>query len=86
MQGTVTANNSDAYQAACLAGLGLIQVPALGVRRLVALGELVEVLPEHTGKPMPVSLLYANRRNLAKRVQALMEWLAQVLEPHLRDD
>jgi DNA-binding transcriptional LysR family regulator len=83
MRGRVSVNNSDAYQAACLAGLGLIQAPAVGVRALVEQGLLVEVLPQFTGEPMPVSLLVANRRHLAKRVRALMDWLAQTLEPYI---
>jgi DNA-binding transcriptional LysR family regulator len=67
-------NNSDAYEAACLAGLGLVQAPALGVRPLIEDGSLVEVLPSFVSAPMPVSLLYANRRHQPKRVQALMAW------------
>jgi DNA-binding transcriptional LysR family regulator len=83
MHGRVSVNNSDAYQTACLAGLGLIQAPAVGVRALVEQGLLVEVLSQFTGEPMPVSLLVANRRHLAKRVRALMDWLAQTLEPYV---
>ena len=83
MRGAVTVNNADAYQHACLAGLGLIQVPAAGVRQAIAQGLLVEVLPQFVGEPMPVSLLYAHRRSLSKRLQALMNWLAQVIAPQL---
>jgi DNA-binding transcriptional LysR family regulator len=83
MPGAITVNSSDAYQAACLAGLGMIQAPALGTLPLIAQGELVEVMPGFTAAPLPVSLLYPNRRHVAKRVQALMAWLAAVLEPQL---
>jgi len=83
MQGAVTVNNAEAYQAACLAGLGLIQAPAVGVQALIAEGRLVEVLPQLAPPSLPVSLLYANRRNLAKRVQVFMAWMAQILAPHL---
>ncbi len=85
MRGAVTVNSSDAYQAACLAGLGLIQAPSMGIgaKALVAQGLLVEVMPEFRPPPMPVSLLYPNRRHLAKRVQALMEWLAELITPRL---
>jgi DNA-binding transcriptional LysR family regulator len=76
-------NNAEAYEAACLAGLGLIQVPAVGVREHLADGRLVEVLPQLRPAPMPVSLLYAHRRNLSRRVQAFMAWIAEVLRPHL---
>lgn len=76
-------NNSEAYQAACLAGLGLIQAPESGLRAPLDDGRLVEVLPGFRAEPMPVSLLYANRRHLPKRVQAFMRWLDEVLRPHL---
>lgn len=79
MSGTITVNNSEAYQAACLAGLGLIQAPALGVRALIEAGKLVEVLPQYSAEPMPVTLLYANRRNLPKRVRVFMDWIAETL-------
>lgn len=83
MPGAVTVNNSEAYEAACVAGLGIIQAPEVGLVPLVAAGRLVEVLPDLRAAPMPVSLLYANRRHLPKRVQAFMNWVAQVMQPFL---
>src|SRR5690606_5927069 len=80
MQGSVTVNNADAYEAACLGGLGLIQVPRHGARGHLESGALVEVLPAFTAAPMPVSLLYAHRRHLPQRVRVFMEWLAGLLE------
>ena len=73
----------EAYEAACLAGLGLIQAPVLGLRPLIEQGLLEEVMPQATGEPMPVTLLYPHRRNLSKRVQAVLDWLAQTLGPSL---
>ncbi|WP_374510989.1 LysR family transcriptional regulator [Niveibacterium sp.] len=83
MQGTLTVNNSDAYQAACLAGFGLIQVPEPGVKPLLEAGALVEVLPEFRAAPMQVSILYGNRRHVSQRLQVFMTWLAEVMRPHL---
>ncbi len=83
MPGALTVNNSEAYQAACLAGLGITQVPAVGVQQLIAEGRLVEVLPQVVAEPMPVSLLYAHRRNLSKRVQVFMGWVADILAPYV---
>lgn len=74
-----------ADQAACLAGPGLIQAPAIGVRALIDAGELVKVLPQHPAEPMPVTLLYANRRNLPWRVRVFMDWVAGTLAPFLSD-
>ena len=83
MQGALTVNNAEAYMAGCLAGLGLIQVPHLGVVDLLARGDLVEVLPQLAAPPMPLTLMYANRRNLPRRVRTVMDWLAQVVAAHL---
>lgn len=83
VRSTIVVNGTDAYQAACLAGLGLIQAPVRGTQALVDAGLLVEVLPGHRAAPMPVSLLYPHRRQLAPRVQAILNWLAQVITPAL---
>jgi DNA-binding transcriptional LysR family regulator len=83
MPGALIVNNSEAYQAACLAGLGLIQAPASGVHGLIERGELVEVLPQHRAEPMPVTLLYPQRRHLSRRVRAFMDWVEETLAPHL---
>lgn len=83
MPAALTVNGTDAYQAAAIAGLGIIQAPTLGLRRLLDSGSLALVMPEWTAAPMLVSLLYANRRQLAPRVQAVMTWLSDVLKPYL---
>lgn len=84
--GIVTVNGTDAYQAACLAGLGLIQAPALGAAALLASGRLVEVMPAFTAPALPMSLVYAHRRPLAKRLEAFMDWLGGVLGDYLASD
>lgn len=84
MAGTLTVNNSEAYEAACLAGAGLVQVPVPGLSDLVSQGRLVEVLPQFQAPPLPVSLVYAHRRQLPQRVQVFMNWLSEVMRPHLR--
>ncbi|MGG7599454.1 LysR family transcriptional regulator [Pseudomonas sp. WC1] len=80
MAGVVTVNNAEAYSAACLAGLGLIQVPAVGVDEHLRAGELVSLLEPWQARAMPVSLLYARQRHVPRRVQAFMNWLAVLLE------
>lgn len=83
MPGVITVNGAEAYQESCLAGLGIIQAPGPGMRMLIAQGLLVEVAPELRAEPMPVWLLYAQRRNLSQRVQVFMSWIAELLKPHL---
>jgi DNA-binding transcriptional LysR family regulator len=83
MQGVLTVNSVEAYEEACLAGLGIIQAPQLRMMQLIGQGRLVEVLPHYHAEPMPVSLLYAQRRNLSARVQVFMDWLRNVMAPYL---
>jgi DNA-binding transcriptional LysR family regulator len=83
MRSLVTVNNSDAYTAACLAGLGIIQVPRWGKAHHVSTAALVEILPEFTCEPMPVSLLHPYARNVPKRVRLFMTWLTELLAPLL---
>jgi DNA-binding transcriptional LysR family regulator len=83
MQGPITVSSAGAYQAACLAGFGIIQAPAFGVQPLMDRGELVEVVPDLKAEPMPVSFVYAHRRNLSRRVQVFMTWVQEMLAPYL---
>jgi DNA-binding transcriptional LysR family regulator len=83
MPGAITVNSAEAYQESCIAGLGIIQAPGPGMRVLIEQGLLVEVAPELRAEPMPVWLLYAQRRNLSRRVQVFMTWIADLLKPHL---
>ncbi|NWF08828.1 LysR family transcriptional regulator [Pseudomonas salomonii] len=83
MAGRVTVSSTDAYQAACLGGLGIIQVPLLGVRELLASGELVSVLADYLAPPLDVSMLYAGQRHLPLRVRVFMEWLAATLQARI---
>ena len=60
----VTVNNAEACIACCLAGLGLIQIPAYDVRSHLEAGELIEVMPRFRPAPMPIALLYPHRQHL----------------------
>lgn len=83
MRSRVTVNNTDAYRAACVAGLGIMQAPMLGARELVYEGKLVEVLKDYRAPPIAVSMLYPHKRNLSKRVRIFMDWLDEVIRQHL---
>ncbi|MDV3440729.1 LysR family transcriptional regulator [Pseudomonas otitidis] len=82
MGGCLTVNSTDAYEGACLGGLGIIQAPRLGLAELLASGELVEVLPQLSAPPLPLNLLYAHRLQ-PRRVRAFMDWLDDLLAPHI---
>lgn len=79
VSGRVTVNNAESYIACCLAGLGLIQIPAYDVRDQLASGQLIEVMPDHRAAPMPVTILYPHRRHLSRRLKIFMDWLAELM-------
>lgn len=79
----VTVNSAESYIACCLAGLGVIQIPAFDVRHHLETGALREVLPGYRAEPMPMHLVYPHRRHLSHRVQLFTDWLVQLLTPKL---
>lgn len=83
MKGRVTVNNSDAYLASCLAGFGIVQIPMTGIKDHLKNKTLIEVLPQFKAEPMPVSLIYPHRRNLARRVQVFMDWVEKILKGYV---
>ncbi|MET1079072.1 MAG: LysR family transcriptional regulator [Pseudomonas sp.] len=83
MAGNVTVNNIDAYQGACLGGLGIIQAPRAGVHELLASGQLRSLMANFVPAPLPVNLLYAHRRHLPQRVRAFMQWLEELIAEEL---
>lgn len=84
MAGSVTVNNTEAYESACCAGLGLAQVPYEGVREFLARGELVSVLPDYVPAPMEVSLLFAPQQHVPERLRVFMQWLEELFKEHAR--
>lgn len=83
MGGRVTVNSAEASIACCLAGLGLLQIPAYDVAEHLAAGELVEVMPEHRADPMPVALLYPHRQHASRRLRVFVDWLEPLLRERL---
>ncbi|MDV3463481.1 LysR family transcriptional regulator [Stenotrophomonas sp. C960] len=79
----VIANNAESYIACCVAGMGLIQIPRFDVQYLLDRGELVEVMPDFRAAPMQVSLVYPNRRQRSRRLNAFIEWFEALMRPHL---
>ena len=80
MHSVVSVSSTEAYQAACVAGLGLIQAPRLGLEELLERGQVVEVLSKWRARPMPVNVVYAHNRHLSPRVRAFVDWVASVLQ------
>jgi DNA-binding transcriptional LysR family regulator len=83
MPGALHVNSAQTYEAAALAGLGLIQAPLLGISPYLENGTLIEVIPDFRRRALAVSLVVAHRSNLSRRVRAFMKWIEDVLTPYL---
>jgi DNA-binding transcriptional LysR family regulator len=83
LPGALHVNSAQTYEAAALAGLGLIQAPLLGIGRYLESGALVEIIPDFRRRALAVSLVVAHRSNLSRRVRAFMKWIENVLTPYL---
>jgi DNA-binding transcriptional LysR family regulator len=68
-------DDGEGLVAAAVAGLGLVQVPDYLAQQAVREGRLRETLAELRPDPVPISLVYASRRNVALRLRALIEAL-----------
>lgn len=83
LRARVTVNSAEAYIAACLAGLGLIQIPAYDVATHLDAGELVEVLSDFRPASLPVTLLYSHRQPRSQRLQVFADWIEQLVRRHM---
>ncbi len=83
LPGALHVNSVQTYEAAGLAGMGLMQAALSGIRRHFESGALVEILPDFRPEPLDVSLVVAHRHNLSRRVRAFMKWIEEVLTPYL---
>jgi len=83
LPGALHVNSAQTYEAAALAGLGLIQAPLLGIGRYLESGALVEIMPDFRRRALAVSLVVAHRSNLSRRVRAFMKWIEDLLTPYL---
>lgn len=75
-------NDTNAYLAAGLAGLGLIQAPCYTVDAAVQDGRLVSLLDEWHPNEIPVHVLYAPNRYLSAKVRVFIDWVVTVFERH----
>jgi DNA-binding transcriptional LysR family regulator len=83
LPGSLSVNNVQTYHGAGLAGLGLIQAGLWSMQPFLLSGELVEVLADFRPESLPVSIVVAHRHNLSRRVRLFVEWLENILLPHL---
>lgn len=80
MQGNIAVNQSEAYLACGLEGLGLLQLSAYNVIPHLESGKLVSVMQDAQAAPLPVSLMFPHNRHLSPTVRAFVDWASEVFE------
>ncbi|OON38534.1 LysR family transcriptional regulator [Izhakiella australiensis] len=76
LPGKIAVDGADLYTGAAEAGMGIAQVPRYRVEKALSSGVLREILPQLPPEPMPVSLLYPQKRHLSSRVAVFVEWVS----------
>lgn len=74
----VATNDSTAYLAAGLAGLGIAQAIEPTILPYIESGALVRVLPEWTSTPIVLHVVYAPNRHLSSRLRVFVDWVAEL--------
>lgn len=75
MTGNFEGNSVDVVFRAALAGLGIARVPCYLVSAKLQSGELARVLPDYSQENAEISILFAEKRNLAPKVRAFIDFL-----------
>lgn len=78
LSGKLVLDNSEAYVAAGLAGLGVLQGMNVFLQPYLESGQLIEVLPDFPVPPRQLSLLYPHR-HLSRKVRVFAEWVERLL-------
>jgi LysR family transcriptional regulator for bpeEF and oprC len=78
LPGNIAVNDSNAYIAAGLAGLGIMQMGQSTIAPYLAQGRFEVLLPEWSIDPLPVHVVYPQNRHLSAKVRVFVEWIAEL--------
>ena len=79
VSGRMRANNGELLRDAAIAGMGVTYLPAFIVEQALADGRLVKLLEAWTPPPLQLSAVYPQHRQIARPVQAFVEFLRERL-------
>lgn len=74
----VAVNDGNAYVAAGLAGLGVVQAPRFMFQQELAAGTLRPVLTEWTSESLPLYVVYPPNTHLSNRLRVFVDWVADL--------
>lgn len=79
MQESLIVNDTDAYVACGLDGLGLIRAGSYMVLEHLISGRLRRVLSRYSAPAAPLSVLYPQNRHLSPTVRAFVDWVGNLV-------
>ncbi|MEM6519668.1 MAG: LysR family transcriptional regulator [Cyanobacteria bacterium P01_C01_bin.70] len=84
ISGNLTIDDDEAVCRSAIAGVGISQIPGYMASKALEKGLLKQVLPDYCPPEVPVTALYLERRLVAPRVQAFINFMAKKKMPCLR--
>ncbi|MBT8458186.1 MAG: LysR family transcriptional regulator [Boseongicola sp.] len=75
--GSFEGNSTDVVFRAALAGIGIARLPCYMANAKFSSGELVHVMPQYAPPSTEIVIMFADRRNLAPKIRAFVDYLAQ---------
>lgn len=82
LRGHIALEDENSYLAAAEAGLGIAQIPAFVLKEAMERGSLELVLADWIPEPAPIYVVYPQRRHLAGKIRAFVDWVAELLSEH----
>ncbi|MET0267118.1 MAG: LysR family transcriptional regulator [Duganella sp.] len=82
MPGHIALNDTNAYVAAGLAGLGVIQIPSFLLEAQGLRDQFESILEDWVSDPLPVHVVYPQNRHLSAKVRVFVEWVAELFSNH----
>ena len=78
LKSRVSVNDSEAYIATALEGIGIAQVARFMAIPYLRSGKLVELLEQWKPMPMPISAVYPHNRHLSPTVRVFVDWVVEL--------
>lgn len=74
----LSVNDSLAYVASGVTGLGIAQLPSFMVRDQLAAGTLKRILADWKAETIAIYVVYSPNRHLSSRLRVFVDWLAEI--------
>ena len=83
LKASAVVDSTEGYIRAGLSGLGIISLPRFDVTEHLQSGELVEILPDTPPEGSDMAILYPSRKHLPLRIEAVRDWLTELVKQHV---